>query len=377
MNSASHSDSGAARVVRVELGARSYEIRIQPGLLLKVGQLLATTVKARRVLVVTDRNIGPVHGRPLAKALQSAGISGDLIELPPGEGAKTWEVCKSLYDICFDQGLDRSSCLVALGGGVIGDLTGFVAATFMRGIDFVQVPTTLLAMVDASVGGKTAIDHPRSKNGIGAFHQPRAVFIDSDALKTLPDRDLKSGLAEVIKYGVIEDAAFFAWIEQNLAALLARDPEALSYAIEHSCRSKARIVGEDERESEGGNRALLNYGHTFGHAIEACLNYQGYLHGEAVAIGMALAGELALRRKLWKPEEAERVEKLILRAGLPTKLRLSDPAPELLHAATFSDKKTRGGQLRFVLPTAIGKTAVFKDVPEAEALKVWKDVPRA
>ncbi|MCZ7648547.1 MAG: 3-dehydroquinate synthase [Planctomycetota bacterium] len=370
------STPGASQIVPVELGARSYQIRIQAGLLPLLGQDLAARFKFSRVLVVSDQHIGPLHGGTLATSLHRAGVPGEIFLLPPGEGAKSWEVCGSLYGVCFQQGLDRGSALIALGGGVIGDLTGFVAATYMRGIDFVQVPTTLLAMVDASVGGKTAIDHPQSKNGIGAFHQPRAVYIDTDALGTLPARELRAGLAEVLKYGVLEDAAFFEWLEANLAKLLARDGAALAYAIRRSCEIKAAIVGQDERESEGGRRALLNYGHTFAHALESCTNYQSYLHGEAVAVGMVLAGQLAARRGLWSKAEAERVEALISKAGLPVKLRKDDPPPEDLHAATFRDKKTRGGKLRFVLATRLGATEVFKDVPADEALKVWQDAPR-
>jgi 3-dehydroquinate synthase len=364
------------RTVRVELGERSYEIHIQAGLIAQSGALLKGLLRGKRLLVVTDRNVGPKHGHALASSLQKAGFDGSAVELPPGEGAKGFDVAKFLYDRCFDAKLDRASTLIALGGGVIGDLTGFIAATFMRGVDFVQVPTTLLAMVDASVGGKVAIDHPKSKNAIGAFHQPRAVLIDTLTLNTLPDRELKAGLAETIKYGVIEDAAFFEFCEQNVDKMLARDPAALGHAIEVSCRIKARVVGDDEREREGGPRALLNYGHTFAHAVEACKNYQGYLHGEAVAIGMVMAGELAVARGLLKMEEAERITALLKKAGLPTQLRQDDPKAEELHAATYLDKKARGGKPRFVLATTIGKAATFDDVPEDAARKVWDDAPR-
>jgi len=360
-----------ARRVPVELGARSYEILIQPGLISTAGEALATLLKGRRTLIVTDRNVGPHYGHAVARALQLKGFDGSAVELPPGEGAKTFKVAEFLYDRCFDAQLDRGSCLVALGGGVIGDLSGFVAATFMRGIDFVQIPTTLLAMVDASVGGKVAIDHPKSKNAIGAFHQPRAVLIDTDLLGTLPERELKSGLAEVIKYGVIDDAAFFDWLEQNLDKLLARDPAALGEAIERSCRIKARIVGDDEREREGGPRALLNFGHTFGHAIEVCRAYQGYLHGEAVAIGMVLASHLSVKKGLLTPEEGLRIKKLIARAGLPTSLSPSDPDANELHKATFRDKKVLNGQLRFVLAEKIGKAKVFNDIDEKLARATW------
>jgi 3-dehydroquinate synthase len=364
------------RTVRVELGDRSYEIRIQPGVLDEAGKLLRGLLRGKRLLIVTDRNIGPKYGHALANSLKKAGFDGSAVELPPGEGAKSLDVAKFLYDRCFDAKLDRASTIVALGGGVIGDLSGFIASTFMRGIEFVQAPTTLLAMVDASVGGKVAIDHPQAKNAIGAFHQPRTVLIDPLTLSSLPDRELKAGLAEVIKYGVIDDAEFFDYCEEHMGELLARDAGALGHAIEVSCRIKARVVGEDERERDGGPRALLNYGHTFAHAIEACKNYQGYLHGEAVSMGMVLAGELAVSRELLKKEEAERIAALLKSAGLPTQLTKDDPEAEHLHRATYLDKKARGGKPRFVLATTIGKAATFDDVPEDEARQVWEDAPR-
>ena len=367
--------SAGTRILRVELGARSYEIRIEPGLLPGVGPLCAPLLKGRRILIVTDRTIGPLFGHALASSFQKAGFDGSAVELPPGEGAKSLDVAKFLYDRCFDAQLNRSSALLALGGGVLGDLTGFVAATFMRGIDFVQVPTTLLAMVDASVGGKVAVDHPKAKNAIGAFHQPRAVFSDPKLLDKLPDRELRAGLAEIIKYGVIDDLSFFEFVESNIGKMLSRDPWALSHAIEKSCIIKARIVGDDEREREGGPRALLNYGHTFAHAIETGMNYQGYSHGEAVAIGMVLAGELSVARKLLSRKDADRIRALIAKAGLPTALKPGDPDPESLHQASFRDKKALDGKLRFILATAIGASKTFDDVAAEEARKTW-DAPR-
>lgn len=367
--------SPGSHVVRVSLGERSYDIVIQAGIVADVGAHIARLTRGRKTLVVTDRNVGPLFGPALAKSLQHASFDGSLAELPPGEGAKTLDVAKFLYDRCFDAQLDRGSCLVALGGGVIGDLTGFVAATYMRGIDFFQVPTSLLAMVDASVGGKVAVDHPKGKNAIGAFHQPRGVLVDPLVLGKLPERELKAGLAEVIKYGVLDDLVFFDFVETHIAKLLKRDPWALGHAIHKSCAIKARIVGEDEREREGGPRALLNYGHTFAHALETTMNYQGYLHGEAVAIGMVLAAELSVARKLLSRGDADRIKALIAAAGLPTALKDNDPSADDLHAACFRDKKARGGKLRFVLATAIGATKVFDDVPEDQARKVW-DLPR-
>jgi 3-dehydroquinate synthase len=361
-----------ARVIRVELGPRSYDIRIQPGLIAQAGALLAPVLTGRRLLVVTDRTVGPLYGRVLASSLQKAGFDGSAVELPPGEGAKSLKCAEFLYDRCLEAGLDRACGLVAVGGGVIGDLTGFVAATFMRGIDFVQAPTTLLAMVDASVGGKTAVDHPRAKNAIGAFHQPRAVLIDPLTLKTLPPRELKAGLAEVIKHGVIADAELFAYCEAHAEEFLACDAGALGHVIEVSCRLKARIVGEDERERDDGPRALLNFGHTFAHAIEACTGYQTYRHGEAVALGMVLAAELSAARGLLKPEAAARIRTLLQRVGLPTTLRPGDPDAASLQAATLRDKKARAGRVRFVLATALGRAAAFADVPEEQARQVWE-----
>jgi len=358
--------------VHVSLGERSYDIVIQPDVLGQTGQILAQKIKGRRCLVVTDRNIGPRFGPKLAKSLQTSGFDGSLAELPPGEGAKSFKVLEFLYDRCMDAQLDRDSCLIALGGGVIGDLTGFAAATFYRGIAFIQVPTTLLAMVDAAIGGKTGIDHPRGKNAIGAFHQPKTVLIDPTVLTTLPERELKAGLAEVIKYGVIDDADLFAYIEKNIGALLEKKPEALSHIIESSAAIKARIVSQDERELAGGPRALLNFGHTFAHAVESATNYAGYLHGEAVGLGMVLAAELSVRLKLFSEEERERLVALIRAAGLPTNLKPDDPATETLYTAMFKDKKMEAGKLRFIVANKIGKASITTDVPAELVKAVWE-----
>ena len=321
---------------------------------------------------MTDRNVGPRYGYKLAKTLQKAGFDGSAAELPPGEGAKSLDVAKFLYDRCLEAKLDRESCMIALGGGVIGDLAGFVAATFYRGIPFVQAPTTLLAMVDAAIGGKTGVDHPQAKNAIGAFHQPKAVLIDPATLTTLPDRELQAGLAEVIKYGVIEDAELFAFAEQNADKLLAKDAEALAHVIERSAAIKARIVSQDEREQSGGVRALLNLGHTFAHAIEASTGYQGYLHGEAVAIGLVLAAELSVEQQLLPRAERDRIAALIAKLRLAVKLKPGDPDTNTLYAAMFKDKKVAQGKLRFVLAEKIGKARVVTDIPEAAVKKVWE-----
>jgi 3-dehydroquinate synthase len=360
--------------IRVELGERSYEIIIQNELIGHVGETIKAKLTGRRCLVVSDRNVGPKYGPKLAKSLQTAGFDGSLAELPPGESAKTLDVVKFLYDRCLDANLDRESCLIALGGGVIGDLTGFVAATFYRGIAFVQVPTTLLAMVDAAIGGKTGVDHPRAKNAIGAFHQPKAVLIDPVTLKTLPDAELRAGLAEVIKYGVIDDAELFAYCEQNRERLLNKDADALAHVIERSAAIKARIVSQDELERSGGVRALLNLGHTFGHAIESATNYQAYLHGEGVALGMVLAAQLAVEQQLLAPADRERIAALICATGLPVKLKSSDPDADTLYAAMFKDKKMSAGKLRFVLPEKIGAARVMTDIAPEKITAVWGTV---
>jgi 3-dehydroquinate synthase len=362
-------------VVRVELGERGYDIVIQAGVIAQAGLVAREVIKGRRCLVVTDRTIGPLHGPKLASALQKAGFDGSLAELPPGEASKTLDVAKFLYERCLDAKLDRDSCLIALGGGVIGDLTGFVAATFYRGIPFIQIPTTLLAMVDASIGGKTGVDHPSAKNAVGAFHQPKAVLADPDMLKTLPDRELRAGLAEVIKYGVIDDAALFEYLEQNMDRLLAKDAAALAHVIQRSAAIKARIVSQDERESAGGPRALLNFGHTFGHALESATGYKTYLHGEAVGIGMALACELSVRQNMLTRADRDRVQALIARAGLRTRMQSGDPDTETLHTASFKDKKVAGGKLRFILAEKIGAAKTCSDIPEDMVKSVW-DSPR-
>jgi 3-dehydroquinate synthase len=321
--------------------------------------------------VVSDRHVGPKYGTLLASAMQKSGFDGSATELPPGESAKSLKVAEFLFDRCLDAKLDRDSVILALGGGVIGDLAGFVAATFYRGIAVIQVPTTLLAMVDASIGGKTGVDHPQAKNAIGAFHQPRAVLIDPLTLLTLPERELKAGLAEVIKYGVIQDAELFGFLEENMDKLLKKDAAALAHAIRSSAAIKARIVSADERESAGGPRALLNFGHTFAHAIESATGYEGYLHGEAVAIGMVLASELSVRLNLLTRADRDRIRALIVKAGLPIGLQPGDPDVETLHAASFKDKKVAAGKLRFVVAEKVGASKVVTDVSDALAKEVW------
>ena len=342
------------RSITVELGERSYPIFIGSGLL-GGGFDLSAHVRGPDCLVVTNETVEPLYLDALMAGL--AGKQVRVISLPDGEAYKTLETVEDILDTLVENSANRDTTVVALGGGVVGDIAGFAAACYMRGVDFIQVPTTLLAQVDSSVGGKTGVNHASGKNLIGAFHQPRAVLIDTDTLKTLPDRELKAGLAEVIKYGAIVDADFFAWIEDNLEALIARDVEALAAAIQRSCELKAAIVAEDERES--GRRAILNFGHTFGHAIEHCQGYGEWLHGEAVAAGMVMAAQLSAEDAAM----AVRIETLLQRAGLPTQ-----PPPIAatdFMAAMGMDKKVQQKQLRFVLLRELGDAFVSSDYDSA------------
>ena len=338
------------RSITVELGERSYPIFIGTGLL-GGGFDLSSYVRGPDCLVVTNETVEPLYLDALLADL--AGKQVRAISLPDGETYKTLETVEDILDTLVEGGANRDTTLVALGGGVVGDITGFAAACYMRGVDFIQVPTTLLAQVDSSVGGKTGVNHSSGKNLIGAFHQPQAVLIDTGTLDTLPDRELKAGLAEVIKYGAIVDADFFGWLEGNVEALLARDAEALAVAIQRSCELKAEIVAEDERES--GRRAILNFGHTFGHAIERCQGYGEWLHGEAVAAGMVMAAQLGGGNEAGE----ERLRKLLERAGLPT--RPPAIAADDMLAAMGMDKKVQQKQLRFVLLRALGDAIVTGD----------------
>jgi 3-dehydroquinate synthase len=335
------------RSITVELGERSYPIVIGSGLL-GGGFDLSAQVSGPDCLVVTNETVEPLYLEALLADL--AGKQVGAISLPDGEVYKTLETVEDILDTLVEGGANRDTTLVALGGGVVGDITGFAAACYMRGVNFIQVPTTLLAQVDSSVGGKTGVNHVSGKNLIGAFHQPRAVLIDTDTLKTLPDRELKAGLAEVIKYGAIVDADFFAWLEDNIEALVGRDAAALAVAIQRSCELKAAIVAEDERES--GRRAILNFGHTFGHAIERCQGYGDWLHGEAVAAGMVMAARLSGG----DGASAERLGKLLERAGLPVRPPAIAANDQL--AAMGMDKKVQKKQLRFVLLRTLGDAIV-------------------
>ena len=356
--------------VQVALADRSYPIYIGAGLLAR-SELLAQHLPQNRVALITDTTVGGLYLDTVAGALDAAGVRVTRVVVPAGEQHKDLLTLNTVFDALLADRCERKTTLVALGGGVIGDLAGFAAATYLRGVPFIQVPTTLLAQVDSSVGGKTAVNHPRGKNLIGAFYQPRAVIADTATLDTLPDRELAAGLAEVIKYGLIRDPVFFAWLERNIEALLGRDPQALAHAISRSCENKAEVVAADERE-ESGTRALLNLGHTFGHAIEAGLGYGTWLHGEAVAAGMICASRLAERRGLIAPAVTQRQKSLLARFGLPT---ASEPWPiDALLATMRNDKKTLAGRMRFILPRRLGDAALFDDVTEDDVRQVLNSV---
>ncbi len=340
----------------VDLGERGYPIHIGQQLL-DDGELIRSFIPSSQVMIVTNETVGPLYLERLRAAL--SGQQVESVVLPDGEQYKNLEILNRIFDALLERRFDRGCTLAALGGGVVGDMTGFAAACYQRGVNFIQVPTTLLSQVDSSVGGKTGVNHPLGKNMIGAFYQPKAVIIDIDTLNTLPDRELSAGLAEVIKYGLINDPEFFRWLEQNMESLRRREPGALAHAIERSCADKAAIVAEDEREA--GRRALLNLGHTFGHAIETGMGYGQWLHGEAVGAGMCMAARFSHLLGWMKEDEVARVERLVAAAGLPT-------APPKLGAERFEalmavDKKVQGGRLRLVLLHGIGKAEVTADFP--------------
>lgn len=348
------------QTLKVELAERSYPIHIGCGLLAKP-DLFFGHIGQNRVVVVTNTTVAPLYLATLRSTLESGGILALPVILPDGEKFKTWETLNLIFDALLGNHCERNTPLIALGGGVIGDMSGFAAACYQRGMPFIQIPTTLLSQVDSSVGGKTAINHPLGKNMIGAFYQPKLVLADISTLDTLPDRELKAGLAEVIKYGLIRDPDFFWWLEANLEKLLTRDREALAYAVHRSCANKAALVATDEREA--GERALLNLGHTFGHAIETGLGYGEWLHGEAVAAGTLIAAELSHRLGWISAEAMRRIESLHLRAGLP----VFGPT---LGAARYMelmrhDKKVRDGRLRLVLLKQIGMAVVADGLDEA------------
>ena len=344
--------------VRVELGNRAYDILIAPGALRDAARFAACANPRGSALIVSNTVVAPLYADALEAALRPHFARVLRCVLPDGEAHKDWDTLNRVFDTLLGAQCDRRTTLVALGGGVIGDMTGFAAACYMRGVPFVQVPTTLLAQVDSSVGGKTAINHPLGKNMIGAFYQPRLVVADVDALRTLPAREIAAGLAEVIKHGAIADADFFAWLERHIDALRALDSDALAEAVRRCCEIKAAVVAQDETES--GVRAMLNFGHTFGHAIEAGMGYGAWLHGEAVGAGMIVAADVSVRLGLLDAVQAQRLRELVRRAGLPQRL------PELPVARYFElmqvDKKNEAGEIRYVLLDALGH-ALLRSAP--------------
>lgn len=349
------------RTLNVALGDRAYPIHIGRDLLDRP-DLILPHLRTRRVAVVTNDVVGPLYLDRLRAALQAAGVQVSAVSLPDGEAHKDWPTLNRIFDMLLAERCERSTTLIALGGGVVGDMGGFAASCYQRGMPFIQIPTTLLAQVDSSVGGKTAINHPLGKNMIGAFYQPRLVLADIDTLSTLPARELSAGLAEVIKYGLIRDAEFLGWLERNLERLVACEPDALAYAIERSCRNKAEVVAADETEQ--GERALLNLGHTFGHAIETGLGYGEWLHGEAVAAGTMMAVELS-RHLGWLTEaDVARVAALFERAGLPVygpRLGVERYLDLMAH-----DKKVEAGRLRLILLRSLGQGVIHGDAVPAE-----------
>lgn len=348
-----HSDTVT---LEVDLGDRSYAIAIGSGLMSNT-TLLKQSVTGDQALIVTNETVAPLYLQSITDALALDQL--DHVILPDGEKYKQIGTIDLIYDELIKRRHNRTTTLIALGGGVIGDMTGFAAATYQRGVNFVQIPTTLLSQVDSSVGGKTGVNHAHGKNMIGAFHQPQAVFIDTDSLRTLPNREYSAGLAEVIKYGLICDVEFFEWLEKHIEDLCARDENALRYAIARSCQNKATIVAQDERES--GIRAILNLGHTFGHAIETATNYEVWLHGEAVALGMLMALDLSARQNSLSQDDCLRAASLVRAAGLPTSPPAGLPDSAGMVKLMGLDKKVRNGQLRLVLLRGVGDAIVTDD----------------
>ena len=360
------------REVQVHLGERSYAVRIGSGLLAEVGKAVAALPGVRRAVVIADSNVAALYGRRCADSLRGAGLAADILSFSAGETHKTLATCSRLFDSLFvlRPPVDRRSVIVALGGGVTGDVAGFVAATALRGLRFVQCPTTLLAAVDASVGGKTGVDHAAGKNLIGAFHQPSGVLIDVDLLKTLSPPEFANGLAECVKHAIIRDATLLDYLEQKREAILAREPDCLTELIARNVAIKAAVVSSDEKETGPGQREHLNFGHTVGHAVETFLGYGNISHGQAVSLGMVAACRLAVARGLFESAAADRVGSVLSALGLPVRRAGLDAAK--LWDIMLRDKKARGGKVRMILPTALGAVATFEDITQdgvAQALE--------
>lgn len=361
------------RIVRVSLGSRSYEIKVGTGLLARLGTECRRLGLGTRCAVLSDRNVAPRYAKAAEKSLRAAGFAPVSVVVPAGETAKSLKTVQGCYDQFAAHRLERKSFVVALGGGVVGDLAGFVAATYLRGVPFVQVPTTLLAQVDSSVGGKVGVNLKAGKNLVGAFYQPRLVLCDLATFKTLPDREYRSGLAEVVKYGIIYDTALFRKLEREMLLLLRRKPESLAAIVARCCEIKAEVVSQDE--TEGGLRAILNFGHTIGHGLEAISSYGRYLHGEAIAIGQVAAARLSELVLALPHAEVERIRSLLHRAGLPTELDLRATERERLLEAMKLDKKVSGGEIRFVLARKIGRVEFGQVVPLPFLLDILNPQP--
>ncbi len=350
------------QTITVELGRDSYPIYVGSQILPQFGGFFVHHCGRRRVVVVTDDNVGPLYGQSVIQTLNSVDIRADMITVKAGEPSKRMSVVEAIYDQLFDFSIERSDAIVALGGGVVGDLAGFVAATFKRGVSFVQLPTSLLAMVDSSIGGKTGINHPRGKNMIGAFYQPKLVFADTSVLKTLPPRELGCGLAETVKHAIIRDGVFFEHLEKYADEIMDLQPELMVDLVVRNCRIKAEVVSADERES--GLRGILNFGHTIGHTLETVLADHDYHHGEAVAMGMVAASRLAVQRDIFEDRQAARILKLLGRFNLPTVADKPLP-PDQLYEAMKHDKKVQDGKIKFVLPTSLGDCTFVSDLTES------------
>jgi 3-dehydroquinate synthase len=353
--------------VRVELGERSYDILIGPGLLAHVGELLQPLKLGRQGVIITDSTVGRTYAAPLQASLKAAGFQTEVLDFPAGETSKSLRQANRLFERLPRLPMDRQSFVIALGGGVVGDLAGFVAASYLRGIGLVQIPTSLLAQVDSSIGGKTGVNLPQGKNLVGAFYQPRMVLADTETLRTLPERELRSGFAEVIKHGAIRDAGFFEWLEANHKRVLSLDNDAVANAVRCCCEIKGAVVSADERES--GLRAHLNFGHTIGHAMEALADYVGVLHGEAVSMGMVCAAHLSVKRAGLAKAEAARLVALLQASGLPTHLGDKYRMDELLEAMRL-DKKAKNGKLRFVLLKRLGEAMLTDAVSDDDVREV-------
>lgn len=359
--------------VDLALAHDSYAIDIEPGVLAQLGALTRAVAPHERAALIVDEAVAESHGRVAAEALRRAGYNTCLVTMPAGEQHKTLDTVRDLYDTLLEHRLERKSPIVALGGGITGDTAGFVAATYLRGVPLIQCPTTLLAMVDASIGGKVGVNVPQGKNLVGAFHQPRRVVIDPETLSTLPTRELRCGLAECVKHAMIRDGALLDWIEAHAEALLAVEPGAMSELIERNVRIKAAVVGEDEKET--GVRAHLNFGHTFAHAIEATTGYEAYLHGEAVAIGMVAATQLAVDRQLAEPTVRDRLMRVLTALGLPTRAEAHTLASDakLLEAMRL-DKKVADGRVRLILPRRVGEVTIVDDADDTAIIAAWESV---